>query len=707
MSDQKTEVISFDDRSFLVDGKRKLLICGEIHYARAAREDWARILSETVALGVNTVAVYIFWNFHEAQKDVFDFSGDRDLQHFLTLCQERGLQVILRIGPYCCGEWNYGGFPLWLREEPGIVYRTFNQPFMDRVEKYFTRLFVEFKSCLATNGGPVMLVQVENEYANVGKWYGEEGVKYTQWIVDLAARLGIDVPTITCQGGTPGAIECVNGFYIKNETIEKLRARQPNAPLVWTELWPGWYDTWGFARHHRDARNIAEAILQFISRGGSGFNYYMWFGGTNFARTAMFQQCTDYGFDAPIDAYGRATAKGRYLKKLHAALAACEVPLLAGQAVYSDAGRVVTFGTDKDTAVISLSSESTTEGADGRLLPDARIKLNGTVLFDSIMDFEPEEPVQWMPVCSSDTAEWLPEPMPAARPEEPVLAAQPVEQLKLTKDQSDYCWYSTSVDVAQAGEHILRISYGADIIYCFVDGNYAGMTKVPLREWRGPTTRITDRKMTDPDDKEWAAEAEQFIPDGFLHEVSFAASAGPHRIDLLATAIGLVKGDWSISGPMHTECKGIWDEVLLDGVVLENWAMRPFLAVELSPPAASDWHPSPEKSGRLGWFRFDCKIEPQDLDASGCWRLDLSGWGKGMAFVNGRMIGRYWLLAAGGYGADEIWHPKDAGLYMDQAAGPTQQYYLVPASWLQSGSNEVVLFEEQRPGVRIEFQRRD
>jgi hypothetical protein len=323
------------------------------------------------------------------------------------------------------------------------------------------------------------------------------------------------------------------------------------------------------------------------------------------------------------------------------------------------------------------------------------------------MDFEPEEPVQWMPVCSSDAAEWFPEPMPAARPEESVLAAQPVEQLKLTKDQSDYCWYSTSVDVAQAGEHILRVSYGADIIYCFVDGNYAGMTKVPLREWRGPTTRKTDRKMTDPDDKEWAAEAEQFIPDGFLHEVSFAASVGPHRIDLLATAIGLVKGDWSISGPMHTECKGIWDEVLLDGAVLKNWEMRPFLAGELNPPAACDWRPSPEKSGKLGWFRFECKVEPHDLDASNCWRLDLSGWGKGMAFVNGRMIGRYWLLAASGYGADDIWHPKDTGLYIDPSCGPTQQHYLVPASWLQSGSNEVVLFEEQRPGVRIELQCRD
>lgn len=706
MKNQKKQTIRFDDRSFLVDGKRKLLICGEIHYSRAAREDWPRILDETVALGVNTVAVYIFWNFHEEQKDVFDFSGDRDLQHFLTLCQERGLLVILRIGPYCCGEWNYGGFPLWLREEPGIVYRTFNPPFMDRVEKYFTRLFAEFKPCLATHGGPVMLVQVENEYANVGKWYGEEGVKYTQWIVGLASRLGVDVPLITCEGGVPGAIECLNGFSIPKERIQKLRARQSDLPVVWTELWPAWYDTWGFARHYRDARNIAAAILEFISYGGSGFNYYMWFGGTNFGRTAMYLQCTDYGFDGPLDEFGQPTRKGLYLRQLHRALTACEAVLLEGEVSVTTEGVNVIheFMLGEKRVAITTQPQSAVCGADGILLAQARISLDEEILFDSISDWDAcNPPVRpWNTIVGLSSTGRCPEPMPADRSDEPVCSEMPVEQLLLTADRSDYCWYSTQVKLEADGTHQLRIPFGADFLYCFVDGRLCDFTKTPLREWRGPTLRHPDRQQSasSGDEQEWANEAEQFLPDGFLHEFSFAASAGPHRIDLLATAVGLIKGDWNIAGPMHTERKGIWDEVLVDGRRLTGWEMRPFLCGEKNPVI---WGTGGDPTARLQWHRFEFQLNGSE---QGDFRLDLGGWGKGMAFVNGRMIGRYWLLEGNGYGPDSIWHPKNAGLYQGPDGGPTQQYYLVPASWLRSGSNEVVLFEEQRPGVRIDFQSR-
>ena len=699
--------VTFDRRSFSINGKRTLLISGEIHFSRALRKDWAHILDQTVSLGVNTVAAYVFWNFHELKKDQFDFSGDRDLGYFLKLCQERGLYVILRTGPYCCGEWNYGGFPAWLRDEPGMVFRTFNQPFMDRVAIYFKRLFSEFCPYLATKGGPVILVQVENEYGNVGKWYGAEGEKYTKWIVELASSLGVDVPTITCQGGTPGAIECVNGFTISDEKIYNLRARQPNAPLVWTELWPGWYNTWGHAHHYRDDRNIAYHILSFISRGGSGFNYYMWYAGTNLGRTAMFQQCTDYDMDTPLDEYGEARIKGLYLKLLHKALKECEIWILEGEVTSSQNDHVekISFKTPSGQAVITLDHISEVKVADHVMIPSAKIELNNILLFDSIIDFN--RCVSSAPSNTWKTVEKLTpinccnEPLPESRIDPSVHSHSPMEQLKLTEDRSDYCWYSTIVKLGNNCNHHLKVTYGADILYCFVDGKFRGMTKTPLREWRGVTTRETDRKPQDSDDREWAAEAEQFINDGYVHEFNFAESAGLHRVDILATSIGLVKGDWSISGPMTTECKGIWDEVLLNGLVIDDWEMKPFLAEECHAPSKVNWRNLPEIPERMSWYRFAIDLSQKELTESKCWRIDLAGWGKGMAFVNDHMIGRYWLLNAQGYGPDDVWHPKDAGLYIEGDGSPTQQYYLIPSSWLHEGNNEIVLFEEQLPGKKV------
>ncbi|MCE0498240.1 MAG: beta-galactosidase, partial [Methylacidiphilales bacterium] len=107
--------ISFDSRSLIIEGKRKFIISGEIHYARVPRSEWSRLLDTTKASGVNCVATYIFWNVHEPERGVYNFSGQADLGAFLTLCREKGLEVILRMGPYCCAEWNYGGYPFWLR----------------------------------------------------------------------------------------------------------------------------------------------------------------------------------------------------------------------------------------------------------------------------------------------------------------------------------------------------------------------------------------------------------------------------------------------------------------------------------------------------------------------------------------------------------------------------------------------------------------
>src|ERR1035437_7155883 len=173
--------IGFDSRAITVNGHRTLLISGEMHYARAPRPLWPALLDRSVACGLNCIASYIFWNVHEPRRDVYDFSGDHDLGYFIKLCGDRGLHVILRLGPYCCAEWNYGGFPPYLRDEPGLAIRTFNEPYLQRVEKYFRHLMAEVRPYLTSRGGPVILVQVENEYSNVAKRYGKAGQRYLAW----------------------------------------------------------------------------------------------------------------------------------------------------------------------------------------------------------------------------------------------------------------------------------------------------------------------------------------------------------------------------------------------------------------------------------------------------------------------------------------------------------------------------------------------
>ena len=243
--------------------------------------------------------------------------------------------MILRAGPYCCAEWNYGGLPPWLRDEPGVELRTWNAPYLQRTEKYLRHLFAEIQPSLATQGGPIIAVQLENEYANIAKRYKQNGNRYLTWILELGRKQGIDVPVVMCEGGAKGALEAFNGFSINEERISDFRKRRAEQPLMWTELWPGWYDTWSREHHVRDARNIAYHLLRFAAAGGTTWNYYMWHGGTNFGRTSMYLQVNSYDFDAPLDEWGRLTRKGAYLSALHKAISDKKSLILNGKRIDS------------------------------------------------------------------------------------------------------------------------------------------------------------------------------------------------------------------------------------------------------------------------------------------------------------------------------------------------------------------------------------
>src|SRR5450432_1987095 len=312
-------IVSYDSRAVTIDGKRTLLLSGAIHYPRSTPALWPELMQRSREAGLNTIETYVFWNLHEAQRGVFDFSERLDLLHFCKVAQEYGLYVILRVGPYICAETNYGGLPAWLRDVPAIQMRTFNQPFMHEMERWVHMVIEYLDPMFVSNGGPIILLQLENEYNNISAQYGVEGQRYLQWVSDLANKLDLGIPSIMCLGAAPGSLETINSFY-GHVQIDEHRSRHPDQPALWTEDWPGWYDTFGYAHRTRSAEDCAYAVARFIAAGGTGVNYYMWHGGTNFERSAMYLQTTSYDFDAPLNEYGLPTTKAQHLAHLHSIL---------------------------------------------------------------------------------------------------------------------------------------------------------------------------------------------------------------------------------------------------------------------------------------------------------------------------------------------------------------------------------------------------
>lgn len=701
--------VTFDEKSVIVNGKRILIACGEVHYPRCTAAMWPSILERSKGLGINTISSYVFWNVHETSKNVWNFGGERDLSRYLDLCQQKGLKVFLRIGPYICAEWNYGGFPPYLRDEPGITIRTMNPAYCARVENYYSRLAEVVKPHLASNGGPVILVQVENEYANIAKRYGEQGQEYLRWIVDAATRAGFSaVPTTTCEGGAKGAIETSNGFMIPPERVAKVRETHPGAPLLWTELYPSWYRVWGGRNAPaRDPRSMAGGILDFVSRGGSGWSYYMWFGGTNFGRTSMYLQTPSYDFHAALDEFGDISENGMYLGRFHAVMQEHSHLFLEGE-------RTETTEQGKRTVIwrhngeeLRLVQEKREQSKDDhgpfRMIGDRSQLLDGSgkVLFDAdamrdavARSFSAAE---WTPVPQAKELLWQSwdEPMPDQRADEGQHADEPVEQLLLTKDATDYCWYSATIDVTTEGLQEIVVPYGGDFLYVYVDGKLAASSKLPLKEDRGP---ITPEDPAHP--RIVANDSEKNKVDGYRHAFTLTGLArGDHRLDILATAMGMIKGDWMIASSMNFERKGIWEGVAFNDQPLRNWTMRPGLVGEkLLLPSAGDakWREPGKQMAQqqagtarpLRWYRTQIEVPERLLSNGSVFQMDAAGLGKGMIWVNGRALGRHWLVQAEA--------PENAF---------SQQYYHVPADWLRT-ANDVVVLEEQAVSpidARLEF----
>ena len=313
--------VTYDDRSYKIDGKRVWLVSGSIHYFRIPHQLWRDRLLKAKRAGLNCITTYIAWNFHEPKEGEWDFSGDRDIAAFIRLAGELGLYVILRPGPYICAEWDFGGLPGWLTTKSGIAYRTNNAAYMHYFDKYFSKVLPQLASLQITRGGNIILIQNENEYNRTTM---PERQEYLDFISKLIHRAGFDIPVITCNLLTDPPLEkgidCVNGFNRVIEDLKRLRLRQPNAPAMVTEFWVGWFDYWG-GKHPDRVRGDRESARKAMEILGCGaqYNYYMWHGGTNFdfwsgrlvASDGAFQT-TSYDYDAPLAEGGCFTDKFYY-----------------------------------------------------------------------------------------------------------------------------------------------------------------------------------------------------------------------------------------------------------------------------------------------------------------------------------------------------------------------------------------------------------
>ena len=306
-------------RDFLLDGRPLQIISGALHYFRVHPDQWADRLHKARLMGLNTIETYVAWNFHAPEPGRFDTDGARDLGRFLDLIAAEGMYAIVRPGPYICAEWDNGGLPAWLFARPGVGIRRDEPVFLAAVAEYFAAVLPLVASRQVTCDGPVLAVQVENEYGA----YGDDH-DYLRALVRLIRAQDIDVPLLACdqaademlaRGSLPELHRTATFGSRSRERLVTLRAHQPTGPLMCAEFWNGWFDSWGGPHHTAPVQTNASDLEDLLAAGAS-VNLYMFHGGTNFGFTNGANDkgtyapiTTSYDYDAPLAEHGAATPK--------------------------------------------------------------------------------------------------------------------------------------------------------------------------------------------------------------------------------------------------------------------------------------------------------------------------------------------------------------------------------------------------------------
>lgn len=305
--------------TFLLNGEPFVVKAAELHYPRIPKPYWDQRIKLCKALGMNTICLYTFWNSHEPKEGEFDFTGQNDLREFIKLCEENDMKVILRPGPYVCAEWEMGGLPWWLLKKKDIKLRENDPYFLERVDKFQQAVADQVSDLTVDKGGPIIMVQVENEYGS----YGADK-EYVGNIRDMLRKnFGDDVTLFQCDwssnfelNGLEDLIWTMNfgtGANI-DQQFARLKELRPESPLMCSEFWSGWFDKWGANHETRPAADMIDGIDEMLSKGIS-FSLYMTHGGTNWGHWAganspgYAPDVTSYDYDAPISESGQTTPK--------------------------------------------------------------------------------------------------------------------------------------------------------------------------------------------------------------------------------------------------------------------------------------------------------------------------------------------------------------------------------------------------------------
>ncbi|XVE94635.1 hypothetical protein REPUB_Repub02eG0025900 [Reevesia pubescens] len=685
--------ITYDQKAILINGQRRILISGSIHYPRSTPEMWEDLIKKAKDGGLDVIDTYVFWNGHEPSPGNYNFKGRYNLVRFIKTVQKMGLFVHLRIGPYVCAEWNFGGFPVWLKYVPGISFRTDNEPFKRSMQGFTQKIVQMMKNekLFASQGGPIILSQIENEYGAESKALGAAGHAYINWAAKMAVGLDTGVPWVMCKedDAPDPVINACNGFY-----CDAFSPNKPYKPTLWTEAWSGWFTEFGGTIHQRPVQDLAFAVARFIQKGGSYINYYMYHGGTNFGRTAGGPFITtSYDYDAPIDEYGLIREpKYSHLKELHRAIKLCEHALVSSDPTVTSLGnyqQAHVFSPRQGSCAAFLSNYHMKSAArvmfNNRhynlppwsisVLPDCR-----NVAFNTAIVGVKTSQIQMLPTNSKMFSwETYDEDISSLGESSRITAPGLLEQMNVTRDTSDYLWYTTSVDISPSESFLrggqkptLNVDSAGHALHVFINGQFSG-SAFGTRE---------DRRFT------------------FTGPVNLRA--GANRIALVSIAVGLP----NVGLHFETWKTGILG-VLLHGLdqgkkdlTWQKWSYQVGLKGEatnlVSPDGASsvEWirgSLAARSRQSMTWYKayFNAPGGAEPL------ALDMRSMGKGQVWINGHSLGRYWMAYAKG----DCGTCSYSGTYRQQkcqssCGQPTQRWYHVPRSWLKPRQNLLVVFEE-------------
>lgn len=694
--------VTYDHRAVVIGGKRRVLISGSIHYPRSTPEMWPDLIQKSKDGGLDVIETYVFWNLHEPVRNQYNFEGRYDLVKFVKLVAEAGLYAHLRIGPYVCAEWNYGGFPLWLHFIPGIQFRTDNEPFKAEMQRFTAKIvdMMKQEKLYASQGGPIILSQIENEYGNIDSAYGAAGKSYINWAAGMALSLDTGVPWVMCQqsDAPDPIINTCNGFY-----CDQFTPNSNNKPKMWTENWSGWFLSFGGAAPYRPVEDLAFAVARFFQRGGTFQNYYMYHGGTNFDRTSGGPFIsTSYDYDAPLDEYGLIRQpKWGHLKDLHKAIKLCEAALVATDPTYPSLGPnleatvyktgsglcsafLANTGTNSDVTVKFNGNSYLLPAWSVSILPDCKNVVFNTAKINSVT-LVPSFSRQSLQVAadSSDAIgsgwSYINEPVGISK-DDAFTKPGLLEQINTTADQSDYLWYSLSTNIKadeplleDGSKTVLHVQSLGHALHAFINGKLVG----------SGYGSSSNAKVT--------------------MDFPITLAPGKNTIDLLSLTVGLQnygafyeKRGAGITGPVQLKGSGNGTNIDLSS---QQWTYQTGLkGEELNFPSGSstqwDSKSTLPKLQPLVWYKttFDAPAGSEPV------AIDFTGMGKGEAWVNGQSIGRYWPTYVsqnggctgscnyrGGYSSNKC---------LKNCGKPSQSLYHVPRSWLKSSGNTLVLFEE-------------